>query len=287
MLLRPGSVASRPVPAMPRVASNPLLLRLRLRLRAPSAAAAAAAAPAAAATAAPAPACPVCLRETLLAEERVAPCARGCALCAACLRAYLKTAADARRWPVPCVSCGEPLDGRVCVEALEGEEAAQDVMERVLLEREFHGERVRFCCNPNCSAPFEFVEAEDPVRETEYGGRVVCPLCGVDQCVRCGRVEHAGRRCEGTAGGGGGAAGRAGDADGSVALAETAAVEGWRRCPGCDSYTSRDVGCNYCVCKCGVAFCFRCGVEYRSRHRHRPGANVHGVPGCRCSLYDG
>jgi E3 ubiquitin-protein ligase RNF144 len=227
-------------------------------------------------------ACPVCFRDDVPPDEAVRPGACNHVACKACITEYLKAAAADRRYPVKCISCDDALPGQACVDVLDGEPKA--VMEVLMLEREHHGVRVRFCCNTRCSTPFDYVEPEPAVAATEFGGRVTCPLCGMAQCARCNVPIHPGRSCRDVQAGA--AAGSALDGDGKEAVAILAVAEGWKKCPGCETYTSKDMGCNYCVCKCGIAFCFQCRMPYVSSNRHLPGANVHGIPGCKCGLYN-
>lgn len=242
------------------------------------------------ASAAPADdACPICLRADMAPEEAVALGACGHRVCHSCAAEYLRHAAAARRWPIPCVTCASPLSAVECIALLEG--AEREALEAVALERGFHGARVRFCCNKRCAAPFEFEESP-AAHGTEEGGRVRCPMCETVQCARCGVLPHPGRSCADVRAGesaglgaGAGGSGGAGGGDGAEDVAMMALAEGWKRCPGCDTYVSKDLGCNHCQCLCGMAFCHRCLTPYLNDKKYEPGANIHGTPGCSCGLF--
>lgn len=76
------------------------------------------------------------------------------------------------------------------------------------------------------------------------------------------------------------------EGDGEGALTDLAVAEGWRRCPGCSTLCSKEIGCNHCVCMCFTRFCFHCGEKYiRKERTGAPNENAHGLPGCSCSLF--
>jgi IBR domain, a half RING-finger domain len=218
--------------------------------------------------------CSVCLTE---AETPSAPfptvvCPSGCSdVCKPCLTGYLTSCARSRRWPVPCISCKIPLEGSECVRLVDGPDC--DALQLLVLER-VHTRVLKYCSNVRCSTPFDF---EGPGNATDaWANMVRCPLCSQRTCVACCQPWHDGP-CD-----------LAPREDGEELLARVADSRGWRKCPGCATFAEKEVGCNFCVCLCGAKFCWKCLTPYRTTNPYRFSlrGNVHGVPNCRCDLYD-
>ncbi len=36
----------------------------------------------------------------------------------------------------------------------------------------------------------------------------------------------------------------------------------YQRCPGCRMWVEKTEGCQNASCKCGIYFCYKCGVEF-------------------------
>lgn len=221
--------------------------------------------------------CPVCMENVSNISLVIADtCGHG--VCGPCMLQYLVVASRERRWPVPCIDCGRPLAPEQCLHTLQGTTPEFDMMERVVLERCFHGETIRYCANNECRAPFEFVSRATHSFRSQISDEVACPLCHAKTCIKCNQFAHENLTCEL-------AAGCSQEVQDNWQLARLARRKGWRPCPQCKTFTEKDVGCNYCVCVCGATFCFKCGLPYKSRHRYGLNANVHGVPNCSCGLY--
>jgi hypothetical protein len=219
---------------------------------------------------------------------------------------------------VPCVHCARPLAPEVCLALLPPRGPAREALEATLVERvAMRGVQLRYCANPRCAAPFEYVAgpvgfgggrggAWSSSSSDDWGAEeeapealaVTCPLCGLSTCVLCAREGHVGRECRdtavmvGTSAGGDGTDGEDGVVEAEELLRALASRKGWKPCPTCSRITSKDSSwsCNYSVCMCGTAFCFQCGVPYKtgdqaSSSSADPRANDHGVARCDCGLY--
>lgn len=200
--------------------------------------------------------CPICLESAPAANWRIpGPCLHGA--CEACLRAQVSHAARARRAPVPCATCSDPLDGAATLAFVTGDEAER-LSDALAVAAAGH---LRYC-----HACGEAVASTQDFR---------CPSCDEHTCTRCGAQAHPGTQCNME----------------FAALTDLAMTQGWTRCPGCRALVSKDSSwsCNYAVCVCSTAFCIRCGVPYRrglgEQGRNRAG-NQHGTPGCQCGLYE-
>lgn len=210
--------------------------------------------------------CPVCLEE-LPASSRVVACPRGHGLCRGCLRGVAQHASSAKRAPIPCVSCGDPLDGEQLLNSLDG--PARQRLDAALAEAA--AGRLSYCANPACREPF--------ARTASATGDFRCPFCGTPTCTKCGATAHPGADCPGVEGD-----------EGEQALERLARSRGWTRCPRCGVRSSKDSSwaCNYARCVCGAPFCLRCGEPYApptGEGRGRGARNLHGTPTCQCGLY--
>jgi hypothetical protein len=231
--------------------------------------------------------CCMCL-EAPATRSPTPVCPAGCSeTCATCMKTYITTAMRLRRWPLPCVSCAEPLDATACLSLLaaERETDAVDRLERLLLER-VHTSTLRYCANTRCAAPFDYEPGASGTREANM---VRCPLCSERTCVACSTLWHDGP-CRVHVGEviGNHDSTRGSAASGEAQLADAAVMNGWRRCPGCATWCGKEPGgCNFTECICGSSFCWRCMTPYRSTGRAGLSLleNVHGVPNCECGLY--
>lgn len=149
------------------------------------------------------------------------------------------------------------------------------MLERLVLEKA-HFSRIRYCADEKCAMPFDWVEEEDTsnilLKGEEF--KVVCPMCETATCVQCRVKWHEGQTCEQHES-------EKGDQD---LLLRLSREKGWKECPKCGNMIERQEGdCFFVHCRCGCAFCHRCGVEYRSLHATDD--NTHGTAGCACGLF--
>ncbi|EQC39155.1 hypothetical protein SDRG_03361 [Saprolegnia diclina VS20] len=185
-----------------------------------------------------------------------------------CLRAQLEAKVKHREAPITC-----------CVVACKREIAPSDVASLVgstllaqfqsLLASKVAEAHRAFCPNKVCSRPYAV-----------YAGMVKaqCSFCKVHFCHGCHALWHENLDCAAyqriLASGG--------DPDHTQFMTLKTAM-GWKHCPACHAVIERNGGCNYVTCKCGRAFCYRCGAAYLSA-TPQPG-NGHGHASCRCGLH--
>ncbi|RPA79473.1 hypothetical protein BJ508DRAFT_190595, partial [Ascobolus immersus RN42] len=77
-------------------------------------------------------------------------------------------------------------------------------------------------------------------------GSIATCTCGLETCTDCGRRNHQGD-CDVEAG------------KTPKMLTKIAKRKGWKRCWKCTRMIAKKGGCSTVTCKCGAAFCYRCG----------------------------
>jgi hypothetical protein len=103
-----------------------------------------------------------------------------------------------------------------------------------------------YCPTKECST---FVGADSSFKSQH----VPCPACQKVLCKWCRRPMHKGSPCV--------------EDEATQQLRRTAKSEGWQTCPGCKAVVQRLSGCNSIKCRCGVNFCYLCGMKM-SKCRH-------------------
>lgn len=184
-------------------------------------------------------------------------------------------ATDTKQFPIPCPKCGDTVDPQVCLALLAGTGNAYEMLEKLVVEK-VHFSRIRYCADEKCATPFDWVKQEDvshtKLKAEEF--KVVCPMCGTATCVQCRVKWHEGQTCEQYER----------DKESRDLLLRLARDKGWKECPKCGHMIERRTGdCFFVHCRCGCAFCHRCGVEYRSLRATE--YNTHGTAGCDCGLF--
>ncbi|KAL5572285.1 hypothetical protein UlMin_021882 [Ulmus minor] len=53
-----------------------------------------------------------------------------------------------------------------------------------------------------------------------------------------------------------------------IMLIKLAEKHRWRRCPNCRFYVEKSTGCLFMLCRCGVAFCYGCGMINKSKNHY-------------------
>ena len=131
--------------------------------------------------------------------------------------------------------------------------------------------KAMYCTDKQCS---EFIVQKPRVPNQ-------CPKCKTKICFRCKSVSHTGMTCDAYQKIPVELRGSAED----VSLFKAASKNQWKPCPRCHSMIERIAGCNFMRCRCGIGFCYKCGLEYKSTKAARVN-NVHGVAGCKCILWN-
>lgn len=199
-------------------------------------------------------------------------------VCRPCMTEYCEKEADNRQAVVKCVhpECAGCAPDTLCEDLLGAQSLALSKLRQAQAMSIIPVEKRIYCPNRECSAVFERPE------EGEIDGwpRAQCPHCHKALCVRCAVPWHEGLDC---------------DAFQSlpahlraaedIALLQHARDTGLRSCPRCRQLVERQGQdqCNFVECRCGCAFCYACGVAYRSTAQ--TAQNVHGTPGCACGLF--
>ena len=202
-------------------------------------------------------------------------------VCRPCMTTYCEKEADNQRSSfVKCVhpDCGGRATNALCEELLGVHSVALSKLRQAQAISIIPVEKRIYCPSRECSAVFERPE------EGEIDGwpRAQCSHCHKPLCVRCGVPWHEALDC-GTFQNLPAHLRQAED----IALLQHARDKGLRSCPRCRELVERQGQdqCNFVECRCGCAFCYACGVAYRST---APTANnTHGTPGCECGLFTG
>ena len=189
--------------------------------------------------------CPICY-DTIDQPYRLA-CDH--AYCYGCLRHFLLTASDTKRFPLLCMAD----EGRCCVPI------PLPAIQRFLLPSRFkrllevsflehlghHPDKFRYCTTPDCPEIYSFESgAED--------GMFQCRSCFVTVCASCWE-DHEGFSCEEWM--------THRDPETQERL-----LEGWaegnndvKKCPHCRILIEKNGGCNHMICpKCSSHICWRC-----------------------------
>ncbi|CAH9141527.1 unnamed protein product [Cuscuta epithymum] len=158
------------------------------------------------------------------------------------------------RCPVPgCQGCLDPLQCRPLLP-----KAVFDRWGDALCEAVIEASDKFYCPFRDCSALLEDDEKAE-IQESE------CPECRRLFCARCRVPWHSDISCQDfqslndTE--------RQGE---DLELMKFARGKDWKRCPSCRIFVDRISGCDFLSCRCGCAFCYKCGA---------PAAN-HICPNC-------
>ncbi|KAH9053121.1 hypothetical protein EDB87DRAFT_292592 [Lactarius vividus] len=192
--------------------------------------------------------CGVCMEE--MPEDSVArldPC--GHAFCRECMRGYVSTRLEERKFPILCPTC---IAGRGRPEGAAGEVSqilAQglgltDEQFDIWIELEMSSFSVLLHCR-KCQRSM-FVARD----EYEVAKVIRCPLpdCNHAWCRQCQQTLRFGwpkHSCDGT-----------------LELDHLVKQQGWKYCPSCKTPIQKVYGCNHMTCRtpaCNTHFCYRCG----------------------------
>ena len=189
--------------------------------------------------------CPVC-HDTIDHPHRL-----GCGhvYCYGCLRHFLLTASNTKRFPLSCMSgegkCGLLIPLPVVRRFLPPGQVKH------LLEVSFHDhlarhpEKFRYCTTPDCPGVYSLESGSE-------GGIFQCRSCLVSVCVSC-RVDHDGFSCEEWK------IHQESDAQERLLESWAESSEDVKKCPECKILIEKNGGCNHMTCpKCGVDICWMC-----------------------------
>ncbi|CAA7062424.1 unnamed protein product [Microthlaspi erraticum] len=118
-----------------------------------------------------------------------------------------------------------------------------------------YAERV-YCPNENCSyvmSKTELSRSKSP--RGDPSGLKRCVKCRGSFCVSCNVPWHYMRSCKDYINS---------CPNNDARLKSLANLCGWRQCPNCHHMVERSSGCNRITCRCGNAFCYKCGSGWNN-----------------------
>jgi len=186
--------------------------------------------------------CISCFDEVTLNKVLRAPCKH--TYCPSCLAVLVnESIKDESRFPVRC--CKKKVPTTRILKRLEDQDVKRNVSAKM---REYATPQIErlYCSTKECST---FLGAT-----SSFGFQSVsCPTCQKVSCKWCRRPMHKGSPCV--------------DDDATQELRRAAKKKGWQTCPGCKAVVQRMSGCNSIICRCGINFCYSCGMKM-SNCRH-------------------
>jgi len=196
-------------------------------------------------------ACQICLDEEPM-DESVVIQSCGHSFGRECMRSYILSRLDERRFPIPCPCCSAADEAGSNPGLVTSGVATQCNLSDADCARwdelEFLMNAVRFDCG-RCSKSHS-IDRRKLVKEKSKK-RIYCPTSGCQQvwCRNCqATIEPSQKQkhvCEC-----------------KKELQQLLKREGWKRCPGCNIPVQKSAGCNHIACSapgCNTHFCYRCG----------------------------
>ncbi|CAL5088201.1 unnamed protein product [Urochloa decumbens] len=162
--------------------------------------------------------------------------------CIECVVRYIEARVAGGAVPVPCPEpgCrGGAMHPEACKKLLDID--VFDAWCVALCERAVGPARAR-CPYRDCGELVVLDAAADGA-----GTEARCPTCSRAFCLQCEEPwdeSHAGGWC---------------------AMSRLAAGRNWTRCPSCRAMVDKIDGCRRIVCRCGTAFCYRCGSPFSGK----------------------
>jgi hypothetical protein len=207
---------------------------------------------------------------------RLTPCRHP--FCVDCLTQFIRTAVNERTATFP-LACPQPACKSII--SPDHDDVFELVSEQDICTRfmQLHVEATKdnmYCPNKKCS---ELLLMDDADKQHPDFPACICPRCNLCVCFDCKVRWHKGFSCAQYQ-----ALPPEDRHDADLELLQLAKSSCWKRCPSCSIIIERELGCNFMNCKCGTAFCYKCGTAYKNTTA--TAANQHGEPGCTCGLFD-
>lgn len=196
-------------------------------------------------------ACQICLDEEPV-DESVIIQSCGHSFGRECMRSYILSRLDERRFPIPCPCCSAADEAGSNPGLVTSGVATQCNLSDADCARwdelEFLVHAVRFEC-PKCLKS-QSIDRRKLVKEkSKKKIHCITPGCQQMWCRNCQATVEPGEKqkhvCEG-----------------KKELKALLKKEGWRQCPGCNIPVQKSSGCNHIACSapgCNTHFCYRCG----------------------------
>ncbi|KAF4611182.1 hypothetical protein D9613_007285 [Agrocybe pediades] len=186
--------------------------------------------------------CPICMDEVSNPEEL----ACGHTYCSGCLKLFLTSAADGKKFPIVCIandaSCNVPLSIPFIRRFLPVQ-AFQGLVEAAfLLHLDQHAQELKYCTTPDCKQIY---------RHRTDVAVLKCPSCFSTICAACDEDAHEDMTC---------AERRlhSNPEEQERLNNALATANGYKKCPQCSIWIEKTEGCNHMTCKCGAHICWRC-----------------------------
>jgi len=206
--------------------------------------------PAATTTAAPV-ACAVCLTQTTAGSSARHACGHAYCLTPCLARSFTTATRQTDLLPLRC--CGQSIDIRL-VKTVGLSTAAIKAFRAA--HEEATAANKMYCPVPTCSTFLNVGHLLSTLPPEADARDFPCRGCKTRLCLRCKHEAHGDTTCAATA------AARAATSDDAL-VRSLAAAAGWRACTGCGALVELLFGCNHITCRCGVAFCYACGVPWK------------------------
>ncbi|KAL5531088.1 hypothetical protein ACEPAG_3964 [Sanghuangporus baumii] len=219
--------------------------------------------------------CSICMDELPIDDvARLDGCEHS--FCRTCIRQYISTKLDERKFPIPCPCCTTAKDGRrvgavsvTLIHQIGISEQAYAIFNELQISKFSVPIHCRSC---NQSA---FVDK----CEFERTKILFCPFrdCTYSWCKDCQQEVPTSTD------------GPIHSCDGSEELNHLMSRQGWKHCPGCQTPTEKTEGCNHMTCGtpgCNTHFCYTCGgLIVRSSQRAEINAEVKRHYNANCALF--
>jgi hypothetical protein len=188
--------------------------------------------------------CPICY------DEISSPVQLACghSYCTACIRHFLTTASDTKKFPLTCMGdedkCGIPIPIPMLQRFLLPQQF-EHLLEMVFVTHiERFPQEFKYCRTPDCRQVYRCNRAStSPILH--------CPSCFSTVCSSCDEEPHEGMTC----------AERKlyNDPAEQDRLNDQLAIQsGFKKCPECKVWIEKTEGCNHMSCKCGAHICWVC-----------------------------
>ena len=187
--------------------------------------------------------CISCFDEVTLNKVLRAPCKHN--YCLSCLAILVnESIKDESRFPLRC--CKKKVPTTRILKHLEDQDIKRNLSAKMREYATPQSQRL-YCPAKECHSTF--LGAASSFNSQS----VPCPACHQASCKWCRRSMHEESPCV--------------EDEATHELREAAKLEGWQTCPGCKAVVQRLSGCNSIKCRCGVNFCYLCGMKM-SNCRH-------------------
>ncbi|MCL7035229.1 hypothetical protein MKW94_004768 [Papaver nudicaule] len=175
--------------------------------------------------------------------------------CSECIAKHVASKIQENITQIKCpeFNCKETLEPYLCRDMIPWE--VFDRWENALCESSILASHKVYCPFKDCSALLVHDDDEwMTIRETE------CPHCRRLFCAKCKVPWHSDMDCSEYQ-----ELIKKGGAIEDASLIKLAEQKKWKRCPKCNFYVEKTVGCVHITCRCKYEFCYICGVEWRQQ----------------------